>query len=204
MRQVRMSRRKRRAAGISVAMAVISLLSLSTPASAWVDLGPGCRYDPVNDDDGLGIGFGSNQNASMVSMTQDAAARWNYSMVPQFNVVSYGSSMRDLKVNFSTTLPYWVGAQTTSFCGGDHYTQDPDFLWNKSQGYYTGTNQRWSAIATHEIGHSYGLYHNNTVGCNTTTAGLMHENAVAKTDSCGWWGPTADDATGATYTHNNP
>jgi hypothetical protein len=183
---------------------MVSLVGFATSASAWVDLGAGCRYDPVNDDDGLGIGFGSNQNANMTSMTQDAAARWNSRMVPQFTVVSYGSSTRDLKVNFSTTLPYYVGAQTTSWCGSDHYTQDPDFVWNKSQGYYTGTNQRWSAIATHEIGHSYGLSHNNTVACNVSAAGLMYDDAVAKTDSCGWWGPTTDDATGATYTHNNP
>ena len=180
---------------------VVGIGATGAPASAWLAHGHGCRFDPRSDDDGLGIGFGGNQDAGMASMTQDAAARWNARMSPQFTLVAYGSSTRDVRVDFTWSLPGNVGAQTTTWCGSDHYTQDPAVLWNRAETYYAGTNQRWSAIATHELGHAYGLDHNATSGCNGSVAGLMYSDAVAKTNLCGWWGPTADDAAGAQHHH---
>jgi len=199
------TRKKRALAGVAgVALGLGLIPAIPREAAAYNLEGPGCRYDPKNDDDGLGIGFNSsNFNQAMRDSTVDAAARWNAKMVPQFTLVSYGSSTRDLRVEFGT-LPSNVGAQTTFWCSAsaNHYTKDPLFTWNIAQGYYVSTGPHRTAIGVQEIGHSYGVAHNNSSSCDVKVGGLMYPDPVLKHDTCGWVDPTTDDVNGAVDAHN--
>lgn len=184
------------------AAVVVGVVANAAPSQAYSIAGPNCRYDPSNDDDGLGIGFSStNQRADQKGSTEDAAARWNAKMVPKFTLVSYGSSTRDLRVEFGA-LPVGTHATTMRWCGSGNYSQDPLFTWNINNGFYPNTGPHRTAIAVHEIGHSYGVEHKGTIGCDGGTAGLMFSNSVAKNDACGWIDPTTDDVNGAIDAHN--
>jgi hypothetical protein len=201
-----MSRRQIVLLAFAVAVGTLgpSVVAVSQ-ADAYVLLGHGCRYDPSNDDDGLGIGFNTaaaGYNSDENLRTQFAASDWNARMVPQFTIVSYGASTRDLAVTWAP-LGTNVGAQTSIPCGIDHWTADPVMTWSTNATYYlpkTANNQ--TAIAVHEIGHSFGLAHNNNTSCTGSIAGLMYTDAVAKYNTCHWITPTTDDVTGATHAHN--
>jgi hypothetical protein len=196
------SRSARRARTIITAAAVLGIIAQAAPSQAYVINGPNCRYDPKNDDDGLGIGFSStNQRADQKGSTEDAAARWNAKMAPQFTLVAYGSSTRDLRVEFAN-LPVGTYAVTTTWCGSGHYSQDPLFTWNTNSAFYANTGPHRTSIGIHEIGHSYGVAHNGMGGCNGANAGLMFPDPVGKNDACGWIDPTTDDVNGAVDAHN--
>jgi hypothetical protein len=183
------------------------VLCVPTAANAYVMFGKGCRFDPDNDNDGLGIAFNTGSgsyNATERQRTEWAAADWNNKMTPTFTIVSpYSSNKRDVGVDWAA-LGTNVGASMTKPCGSDHYTQDPIFKWSTNATYYSKTQGQQVAVAVHEFGHAYGLNHNQTGGCNQTVgnAGLMYSDAVGKHNSCGWANPTDDDAAGATRAHN--
>jgi hypothetical protein len=166
--------------------------------------GPNCRFDPANDNDGLGIGilttdplYDLNQSFS----TSAGANAWNLSMVPQFTSVAYSSSTRDVRVEWEN-LGATVGARTTTWCGTGHYSADPLIEWGANASYYSTTPNRRKALAIHELGHAYGLNHNNSNSCSQSIAGLMFTDPVSKTNSCGWTSPTTDDVNGAIDAHN--
>lgn len=190
--------------------AILVLLN-APPAAAWTRLGTGCRFDPDNDNDGLGVGISStNSTAAKSYSTRVAQGYWNdkldtYGSVdPDFTSVSYGSTQRDVRVEFSQTLPSNVGAVTNYWCGSTHYTQDPLFTWNNVATYYDMHNARLrEAVASHELGHTFGLDHNSYGGCDQNYAGLMYGDAVAKSDLCNWAGPSIDDADGASTVHSS-
>jgi len=190
---------------VLVAMAIVAgIFVLTEPANAYTLLGTGCRYDPSNDDDGLGIGIKTTDplyNSAQALSTQNAAWGWNQVMAPQFTMVTYGGATMDLRVEWAN-LGANVGGVTYYSCGYVWWQNDPTFKWGANQTYYVTTSGRRTAIAEHEIGHSYGLDHNNTGLCNPTTAGIMYYNAVAKYDACAWNLPTIDDAVGAGDAHD--
>lgn len=183
---------------------LVSIPVMVESANAYTLFGTGCRYDPSNDDDGLGIGIKTDDplyDTGEKISTENGALGWNQVMTPQFMMVSYGSPTRDLRVEWQD-LGINVGGQLSYSCGSDHYTADPLFEWGANATYYSSTSGRRIAIAEHEIGHSYGLDHNNTAGCNGNTAGVMYTDAVAKYNLCLWSIPTADDTNGAIDAHN--
>src|SRR3546814_17718778 len=70
---------------------------------AHVALGAGCRFDPSNDNDGLGIGYSStNLNAARRDSTSASAGHWNRKLDlynvngdnPDLTFMSYNSSKR--------------------------------------------------------------------------------------------------------------
>jgi len=183
---------------------VLGLLAIPTIASVYTLYGQGCRYDPANDNDGLGIGFdtgGSLYDATERLSIEFAASDWNNAMAPQFTIVSYSSSKRDLRVQWAN-LGSSTGGSLTRWCGSDHYTQDPRFRWGANATYYSSTEGRRQAIAIHEIGHSYGVTHTTTPGCTDSSDTLMHSDPVGKYDLCGWGAPRPDTVSGATAAHN--
>lgn len=190
--------------GFLAVVALVAALTIpAATASAYVLYGQGCRYDPVNDNDGLGIGFdtgGSLYDSTERLSIEYAASDWNSAMTPQFTVVSYGSSTRDLRVQWSN-LGVNTGGSLTRWCGSDHYTQVPRFQWGANATYYSTSEGRRQAIAIHEIGHSYGVAHDTTTGCGSG-ANLMYSDAVGKYDLCGWGAPRTDTVNGATAAHN--
>lgn len=192
----------RSAAGTAIVLAALAPVQ---PSDAYVFLGPGCRYDPKNDDDGLGIGFKTTDslyNTAQRNSTEYAASEWNSKVSMQFTVVGFNSAARDLKVEWSNLGPNTGGSLSYS-CNpsAGHYNSDPIFYWGANQTYYTSTQNRRKAVAVHEEGHSYGLDHNNNGSCDYKVAGLMYTDAVGKYDDCGWFGPTTDDANGAVDAH---
>lgn len=187
--------------GLAALVAAAGVGTQTEPASSYVVTGGGCRFDPANDNDGLGIGFNStNFNTLRRNATEDSAARWNGSMTPQFTLVDYGSSTRDVRVEFGFLGAGGGVATTTRWCGSNNYTQDPLITWNLSVSLGSDVFH-YSEAAGHEFGHTYGLEHNNTEGCDGNTAGIMYWT-TAKYGQCGWIGPTTDDAKGATDAHN--
>src|SRR3546814_15095047 len=81
---------------------------------AHVALGAGCRFDPSNDNDGLGIGYSStNLNAARRDSTSASAGHWNRKLDlynvngvdPDLTIVSYSSSTREIRVEFRNNLP---------------------------------------------------------------------------------------------------
>lgn len=178
-------------------------------ASAYNLLGPGCRFDPNNDDDGLGIGFnGTNFHQLSRDATEDGAARWNYSGGPAtFTIVGYSSSTRDVRVTFENRGATGAPADIVLPCGSSHFTSDPNFRWNldfkypESPGGYSEFRRR-SVTAIHEFGHSYRMDHNQAGGCDGNGAGLMYAPSRDKLEACGWDDPTTDDVKGAHDGHD--
>lgn len=163
----------------------------------------GCRYDPTNDDDGLGIAFSSNNyNTQRVGATVSAAGTWNYWVTPQFTLVTWGSSQRDLKVEFHYLGAGGGVAQTQLPCNlfFGYYDADPTLKWNLDITHYYTNELEITGI--HEIGHSYGVNHNMDSSCNGNLAGLMYTPSVNKFYACSWPSPTVDDILGQVDSHN--
>ncbi len=189
---------------IFIGAVLLGLPVSSIPASGYNIFGSNCRFDPANDYDGLGIGVLTTDplyNSNQAFSTTSGGNAWNTVMVPQFTTVSYSSSTRDVRVEWGN-LGASVGGRTTYWCGSGHYSQDPLFEWGANQTYYVSTADRRKVIAIHELGHTYGMNHNNSTSCNPSIAGLMYTDVVVKTNTCGWTVPTADDVNGAIDAHN--
>lgn len=98
---------------------------------------------------------------------------------------------------------------TTYFGGctpGGVYPGRVTIKWNVANDSWDYRNaQLREAVMTHELGHTYGLAHNNVGGCNQYYAGLMYYSATQKSRECNWRGPSIDDARGAAvaYTGGN-
>ncbi len=171
-------------------------------AHAYSVAGGGCRFDPDNDDDGLGVAFDStNFDQSRRDATEFAAGRWNTMTTPQFTLVSYGCSTRDVRVDFAYYGSSQDSAYTLRWCssGPNRYSQDPVIVWNLDR--WISSSDDAIGIGIHERGHAYGLDHNQNVLCSGSVAGLMYSPPSYKVDNCGWVWPTADHAAGQADAH---
>jgi hypothetical protein len=197
---------KRSLGYIACAAAASTLAASVLPAvaQAYVIFGSNCRYDPANDDDGLGIGVKTGDslyNAAQHTSAINAAAKWNEKVAPQFTLVTYNTSVQDVTLGWEN-LGANIGGRTYWQCGSGHWANDPDVRWGANATYYVSTQNRRTAIMIHELGHSYGVDHNSNSSCDGGVAGLMASDAVGKTNACGWTSPTSDDVKGANDAHN--
>lgn len=190
--------------GPAVAVGLIAAVVPTASTDAYTLFGTGCRYDPGNDDDGLGIGIRTDDpqySAAGATAFENAAYGWNQVVTPQFTMVGYGGSTRDLRAEFAD-LGANTGGLTSIWCGSSWYSQDPLTEFGTNATYYTANLGRRTAVLEHEEGHSYGLNHNDTTGCDTKTAGVMFYAQPSKYDECGWNVPTTDDVNGQIDAHN--
>lgn len=172
-------------------------------ASAATSLGVGCRYDPVNDDDGLGIGTNpANFDNMLWTGLVNGATEWNVVMTPQFTLVDYSSPQRDVGLNFTHSLPATTQAQIRYTCGTyftPWYSVDPQIDYNLDWGYKSSFQAQ--AVGVHELGHSFGLGHDQTPDCDGNNAGLMYSDAAGKFGACGWVKPQPNDYKSAANSH---
>ena len=188
---------------IALALCLIAALVPVPSAGAYVLQREGCRYDPDIDDDGLGIGFQRDNDLydeDEELAIQYAASAWNGAMDPQFTVVNHSSFDRDLAVRWANLGPNVAGYLLTN-CGSSRFRRDLVSIFSANATFYTPTMRHRKVIGIHEIGHSYGLNHNNAGGCDPTTASLMHRRTLDKYDLCGWHRPTQHSVDGATAAH---
>lgn len=189
--------------GASV-LTLSELESRANIASAATSKGVGCRYDPVNDDDGLGIGTNPvNFDYMLWTGLVGGATEWNVVMTPQFTLVDYNSPQRDVGLNFTHLLPVTTQAQIRSSCGSylfPWYLGDPQIDYNLDWNYKSSLQAQ--AVGVHELGHSYGLGHDQTSGCDGNNAGLMFSDAAGKFASCSWVKPQPNDYKSAANAHS--
>lgn len=169
-------------------------------------LGPGCRFDPANDFDGLGVSISSGVTSDESSATINAMQAWDNDFSPNQPQFAYQGdnpfdSHVDLRVTWADLAPP-IQAQTVYTCGSDHFTGDPTISWNHDQQGYVWTADNRQAVLVHEIGHALGLDHDYAEGCNGTLAGLMYPDAIGEYQNCNtptsnWTVPQTTDFNGA-------
>lgn len=186
---------------IGAAIGVATLVP-SQAAAAFELYGPGYRYDPANDNDGLGIAFcDMDDGDNLQTSTVDAAARWNEKMTPQFTVgMSCGASTQDVSIHTFDGSDTLTG-YTVTYPGSDHYVSDPKVYWNTTPYYDLNDGFDRRGVILHELGHSYGLDDTTQVGCDGNNTGIMYYAEPLKVEQCNWYYPTTDDYKGATVAH---
>jgi hypothetical protein len=159
-------------------------------AEAFVKLG--CRYSGTNPT--LYYQIGSLVTSVRRTATGGGAARWNTVAVPgTFVAWTPGKPVNVAVTEWSSVDAY--EAETTGTCSRGFWSGSKTTLtWNSpSPGGLSGNATAMRMVATHELGHSYGLGHMKTTCSGTRT--VMVQGSTKW--SCNWGTePWTDDING--------
>ena len=175
-----------RAIAISIILGGLFGFFAATGANAYARTG--CKYDPASISP-ISFRFFSVANSSYVDASKYGASAWNATNVPgyfQEQSVSLDPEVNITDDSYPTTNAYaWV---SWTCSGGLYSGNEVHFVWN-SDFARTRTYTQLKRIATHELGHAYGLDH-VTSGCR-----IMRYDIGYLTD-CSMTTPQADDVNG--------
>ncbi len=208
-------------AGAVVGGAAIQPVGVDPAASYVLYAGNYCHWSAADRANGIGVGVDTGSayyRAGMYDATTAGMARWNVIAAGDpttFGVVNWGSAHKDLSIGFvnegAHVGPALWGAQCGTYANPG-WVGSPEIAWNVSFAYPSSTSgfssyDLQSATAVHELGHTLGMEHNNTSGCNPNTAGMMYGGTWNKVVECTpkggpvWNNPTIDDVDGARAAH---
>jgi len=169
------------------------VLVVQAPADAYQLNPDGCRWS--GSEPAIGYRF-SYVEWDYQSATGQADLAWDATAANGYFYQTSSTSDDDVVVYDDDYGANSYVAWVAGGCDSNHIWYDPLYLrWN--QHYMDSeTAQAKKAVGVHELGHVYGLWHNQTSGCVGSQAGLMYDPALTKYANCGWTTPTSDDVSG--------
>lgn len=185
----------RRALISLVALGLFMLVPAATqPEAAAYVLNPDdCRWS--GSQPAIGYRF-SSVVTTYKSATRSADSRWDATYANGYFYETTSTSDDDVVVLAAYYGANGYVAWVAGSCDAWSIWNDPLYLrWNRTYMESKTSTQKYM-VGIHEFGHVYGLWHNQTSGCNSGTAGLMYTPALDKYASCGWTSPTGDDVNG--------
>lgn len=149
----------------------------------------GCRYSPGSIDP-IAYRFFAVSDSSLINASKFGADAWNLTPSPGF--FREESISLDPEINITDDLypssPFYAVIQFQ--CTNGYYNgNEVNFIWNNSFSVFLNSNKK-RAVASHELGHAYGLDH------VTTLCRIMRADVGDMTD-CLISIPQTDDINGA-------
>lgn len=177
--------------GLAAALLAPMLVMMqSSTASAFNKLG--CRFsgsDPV-----IPYRFTPLVSGSRTQATQGGGSEWNKESIPG-SFKNWGGGKYKILVDEGSYVADFE-ARIVGTCPGGRWSNDQVSMdWNTpSPGGIGGSSTALKAVATHELGHAYGLGHTTGTPCSGTPSVMRTGMAFW---SCGWgnW-PFPDDRAG--------
>lgn len=177
------------------ALSAVSVLAVicavfAFPGDAQAHSPVGCKFAGSNPT--IRYKKGLMATAAFWTATTAGAGRWNAVSVPGTFAPTTGTA--NIYVTEASFVDGSVYAQTSGSCSGGTWTGgSTTFAWNTGGSRpLNATQQRM--VATHELGHSYGLDHMFTSSCSGTKSVMVRGSLKW---SCGWGTePWADDING--------
>lgn len=184
----------RRVYMVAATALMVSASTLIGPsASAYVPLN--CKFAGHNPN--ITYNYGS-----MLQIFKDAfggaQSNWDATSVP--GVFTYAPADLDPMINVKGASYVWGDwAQTGGYCSsGLWVSEEVDSSFNqRTMGSLTAAQKK--IVATHELGHAYGLADNPVQSCSASTKAVMQQGSVKF--GCGSTPPWSDDQNGVFHVY---